>query len=275
MPAGLMVSEVIRHMLARRHNPAMPRILLIDDDEHLAAPLTTYFARFGCTLESAVRPSEGLAKLRAGQYDAAILDVMLPEMDGFELAELIRGSERTRHVPLVFVTADSRDPQRQFKGYESGAVDFLYKPIDPVILKNKSDVFFQLHRQKLQLASELKQRTETLRLNEMFMAVLGHDLRNPLSAIVMAPTWQDAYDSGIRPLMDQQMELPQAFDLASEPVKTFMLAQVDQGDLALFTRLSRLEAPTTAAELPLRVIVPSFMISELKKAFEIGFLLFI
>ncbi len=96
-----------------------------------------------------------------------------------------------------------------------------------------------------------------------------------LSAIVMAPTWQDAYDSGIRPLMDQQMELPQAFDLASEPVKTFMLAQVDQGDLALFTRLSRLEAPATAAELPLRVIVPSFMISELKKAFEIGFLLFV
>ncbi len=96
-----------------------------------------------------------------------------------------------------------------------------------------------------------------------------------LSAIVMAPTWQDAYDSGIRPLMDQQMELPQAFDLASEPVKDFMLAQVDQGDLNLFTRLSRLETPTTADELPLRVIVPSFMISELKRAFEIGFLLFV
>ena len=96
-----------------------------------------------------------------------------------------------------------------------------------------------------------------------------------LSAIVMAPTWQDAYDSGIRPLMDQQMELPQAFDLASEPVKNFMLAQVDQGDLALFTRLSRLEMPDTVADLPLRVVVPSFMISELKRAFEIGFMLFL
>jgi len=96
-----------------------------------------------------------------------------------------------------------------------------------------------------------------------------------LSAIVMAPTWQDAYDSGIRPLMDQQMELPQAFDLASEPVKTFMLGQVDQSDLALFTRLSQIEAPETAAELPLRVVVPAFMISELKTAFEIGFLLFV
>ena len=96
-----------------------------------------------------------------------------------------------------------------------------------------------------------------------------------LSAIVMAPTWQDAYDSGIRPLMDQQMELPQAFDAASEPVKTFMLAQVDRGDLALFTRLSKIEPPRDVQELPLRVVTPAFMISELKKAFTIGFLLFV
>lgn len=96
-----------------------------------------------------------------------------------------------------------------------------------------------------------------------------------LSAIVMAPTWQDAYDSGIRPLMDQQMELPQAFDAASEPVKTFMLSQVDRSDLALFTRLSRVEADTALADLPLRVVTPAFMISELKTAFEIGFLLFV
>ncbi len=96
-----------------------------------------------------------------------------------------------------------------------------------------------------------------------------------LSAIVMAPTWQDAYDSGIRPLLDQQMELPQAFDAASEPVKTFMLSQVDRGDLSLFTRLSQVEASTPVAELPLRVVTPAFMISELKRAFEIGFLLFV
>jgi flagellar biosynthetic protein FliP len=96
-----------------------------------------------------------------------------------------------------------------------------------------------------------------------------------LSAIVMAPTWQDAYDSGIRPLLDQQMELPQAFDAASEPVKTFMLSQVGQDDLALFTRLSHIEAPAQTADLPLRVVTPAFMISELKRAFEIGFLLFV
>ena len=96
-----------------------------------------------------------------------------------------------------------------------------------------------------------------------------------LSAIVMAPTWQDAYDSGIRPLMDQQMELPQAFDAASEPVKTFMLSQVSPSDLGLFARLSQVEAGTEAQDLPLRVVTPAFMISELKRAFEIGFLLFV
>lgn len=96
-----------------------------------------------------------------------------------------------------------------------------------------------------------------------------------LSAIVMAPTWQDAYDSGIRPLMEEQMELPQAFEAASDPVKTFMLSQVSGEDLALFTRLSKIEPPSSAQELPLRVVTPAFMISELKTAFTIGFLLFV
>ncbi len=114
----------------------------------------------------------------------AILDVQMPEMDGFELAELMRGTDRTRHIPILFLTAGMRDQQRLFRGYEAGAVDFIYKPIESDILKNKASVFFQLHRQKQQLAWELHERTEALRLSEMFMAVLGHDLRNPLGAIM-------------------------------------------------------------------------------------------
>ena len=114
----------------------------------------------------------------------AILDVQMPEMNGFELAELMRGTERTRDIPIFFVTAGTRDQERLFRGYEAGAVDFIYKPIEADILKNKASVFFQLHRQKQQLAWELHERTEALRLSEMFMAVLGHDLRNPLGAIM-------------------------------------------------------------------------------------------
>jgi two-component system sensor histidine kinase/response regulator len=71
-----------------------------------------------------------------------------------------------------------------FRGYGAGAVDFLYKPIDPHILRSKAEVFCQLHRQKQQLDANLAEMAETLRLNEVFAAVLGHDLRNPLSAIV-------------------------------------------------------------------------------------------
>ena len=96
-----------------------------------------------------------------------------------------------------------------------------------------------------------------------------------LTAIVMGPTFQRSYDEGIRPLLNQEMELPAAFDAAGAPVKTFMLSQVDREDLALFVRLSRVERPATLQELPLRVVTPAFMISELKRAFEIGFLLFI
>jgi len=96
-----------------------------------------------------------------------------------------------------------------------------------------------------------------------------------LTAIVMAPTFERSYNEGVRPLLEQQMELPAAFDAAGGPVKQFMLSQVDQEDLALFIRLSKIERPATAQDTPLRVVTPAFMISELKRAFEIGFLLFV
>ncbi|WMD22291.1 hybrid sensor histidine kinase/response regulator [Achromobacter seleniivolatilans] len=123
--------------------------------------------------------------LHHGDVALALLDVQMPDMNGFELAELIRGSERTRHIPLIFITAGSREQNWQFRGYETGAVDFLYKPIDPYMLCTKANVFFELHERKRALARQLEEQTEALRVNEMFMAVLSHDLRSPLQAIVM------------------------------------------------------------------------------------------
>lgn len=96
-----------------------------------------------------------------------------------------------------------------------------------------------------------------------------------LTAIVMGPTLEQSYQQGVKPLLNKQMELPQAFDAAGAPVKRFMLSQVGQDDLALFVRLSKIPRPATAADTPLRVVTPAFMISELKRAFEIGFLLFV
>jgi len=96
-----------------------------------------------------------------------------------------------------------------------------------------------------------------------------------LTAIVMGPTFERSYQEGIKPLLDQQMELPAAFDAAGGPVKQFMLSQVDREDLALFVRLSKIPRPAQMSDVPLRVVTPAFMISELKRAFEIGFLLFV
>ena len=126
----------------------MPRILLIDDDEQLAAPLATYFARFDCVLDSATRPSEGLARLRAGDYDAAILDVMLPEMDGFALCRQIRGES---DIPIVMLTARGEVMDRVV-GLELGADDYLPKPFEPRELVARVQTI--LRRQRRQPVAE-------------------------------------------------------------------------------------------------------------------------
>jgi flagellar biosynthetic protein FliP len=96
-----------------------------------------------------------------------------------------------------------------------------------------------------------------------------------LTAVVMGPTLEQSYQQGIKPLLNHQMELPQAFDAAGAPVKRFMLSQVNKDDLALFVRLSKTPRPANPQAIPIRVVTPAFMISELKRAFEIGFLLFV
>jgi two-component system, sensor histidine kinase and response regulator len=162
------------------------KCLIVDDLEENLLALAALLRQDGVEILTARSGAEALELLLVHDVALAFLDVQMPGMDGFELAELMRGSERTRHVPLIFVTAGARDQYRQFKGYDAGAVDFLFKPIEPHILKSKADVFFELHRHKQQIAQQLQDRTEALRLSEMFVAVLGHDLRNPLNAIVTA-----------------------------------------------------------------------------------------
>jgi signal transduction histidine kinase len=175
-------------MIARTQPPQIDVVhcLVVDDVEENLIALTALLRADKVEIHTARSGAEALDLLLRHDMALALLDVQMPEMDGFQLAEIMRGSERTRHVPIIFVTAGLRDQVRIFRGYESGAVDFLYKPIDPHMLRGKADIFFQLHRQKQQLARELHERTETLRLNEMFIAVLGHDLRNPLNAMMLS-----------------------------------------------------------------------------------------
>jgi two-component system sensor histidine kinase/response regulator len=160
--------------------------LLVDDLEENLIALRALLERPGVCLLEAKSGFEALELLLVHDVALALVDVQMPEMDGFELAELMRGKEQTKNVPIIFVTAGSREPQRVFRGYDAGAVDFLFKPIDPFILRHKAEIFLQLYQQKRELERVSQQLAQELRLNETFVAAVSHDLRNPLGAIMMA-----------------------------------------------------------------------------------------
>ena len=160
------------------------RILVVDDVPQNLVAIKALLTRPGVTVLTAASGTEALELLLVEDVAVALVDVQMPQMDGFELAELVRGTERTRHVPLIFLTASASDPVRTFRGYEAGAVDFLHKPIDPHVLRSKVDVFVELHVQRRRASLQVEQLEQALRMNEMFVAVLSHDLRNPLSAVM-------------------------------------------------------------------------------------------
>lgn len=159
-------------------------ILVVDDIAQNLTAAEAVLARPGIVILKAASGAEALELLLTHEVALALIDVQMPQMDGFELAELIRGSERTRSIPLIFLTAASREPSYSFRGYEAGAVDFLYKPIDVKALQSKVAVLVQLYRQKRELSAQLDELKHALHLNELFTAVLGHDLRTPLSVVM-------------------------------------------------------------------------------------------
>jgi signal transduction histidine kinase/HPt (histidine-containing phosphotransfer) domain-containing protein len=167
------------------------KFLLVDDTAENLVAIEALIRRKGLELLLARSGSEALELLLVNDVSLALLDVQMPVMDGFELAELMRGTERTKHVPIIFVTAGAREPQRVFTGYESGAVDFLFKPIDPHILKSKVDVFFELAHQRreisqaLVLAQVARSAAESAnRSKSDFLASMSHEIRTPMNAIM-------------------------------------------------------------------------------------------
>jgi two-component system sensor histidine kinase/response regulator len=160
-------------------------VLVVDDVPQNLVAMQALLRNSGVTMLGASSGAEALELLLRHDVALALLDVQMPEMDGFALAELMRGTQRTRQIPIIFITASPGDPMRSFKGYESGAVDFLHKPVDPHMLLSKVAVFAELHRQRSLLRQRNDELERVLKLNETMIAVLTHDLRTPLSAIMM------------------------------------------------------------------------------------------
>lgn len=159
-------------------------VLVVDDFPQNLVATEAMLARPGLTVLKASSGVEALELLLQHEVALALIDVQMPEMDGFALAELIRGNRRTAGIPLIFMTAAAAEGARTFRGYQAGAVDFLNKPVDPTVLRGKVEVFVQLQAQKEQIRQQVEELRHALKMNEMFIAVLGHDLRTPLSAVL-------------------------------------------------------------------------------------------
>ncbi|MET0383799.1 MAG: hybrid sensor histidine kinase/response regulator [Burkholderiaceae bacterium] len=182
------------------------KLLIVDDLPENLLALEASIRDDGYSVHQASSGEEALALLLEHEFALAILDVQMPGMNGFELAELIRGMARTKHLPIVFVSAAGKELDYAFKGYENGAVDFLYKPLDPYAVKSKVKVFVDLYRQRTELRRQLVALEESRRrqqalvaelqtaqvdlkravqMRDEFMSMVVHELRTPLSVLAM------------------------------------------------------------------------------------------
>ncbi len=160
------------------------KFLLVDDRHENLLALEALLRRDGLELFKARSATEALELLLVHDFALALLDVQMAGMDGFELAELMRGTERTRRVPIIFLTAVASDDRRRFRGYEAGAVDYLLKPVDPQILTNKARIFFELHRHRQEVA---RQRDELRSVAEQLASAMerlqAHRDNSPLAVV--------------------------------------------------------------------------------------------
>ncbi|MEC3948341.1 hybrid sensor histidine kinase/response regulator [Sphingobium sp. HWE2-09] len=214
--------------------------LLVDDLAENLLALEALLQRDGLVCLKARSGEEALELLLVHDVALALLDVQMPGMDGFELAEFMRGNERARHVPIIFVTAGTADRQRRFRGYEAGAVDFIQKPIEADILRSKAAIFFDLHEQRRQIMAQRDElatlatalRTADQRKNE-FVAILGHELRNPIAALGAGLHLLEKREGteaarDIRHRMDRHVQ-----HLARLVEDILDIARIDQGKISL------------------------------------------
>ena len=129
------------------------KILLVDDLKENLIALEALLRRDDLAIFKAKSGTEALEFMALHDFALALLDVQMPDMNGFELAELMRGINKTKNIPIIFVTANAQDPSFLFKGYECGAVDFLLKPLDPFAVKSKVNIFIELYQQKKEIRS--------------------------------------------------------------------------------------------------------------------------
>jgi signal transduction histidine kinase len=237
-------------------SPVEPQIniLLVDDLEENLIALEAVLAGEGVVCMKARSGDEALELLLVHDFALALLDVQMPTMDGFQLAEFMRGNSSAREIPLIFVTAGNADTQRRFRGYEAGAVDFIQKPIEADILRSKVRVFIELYRSKQKVLTqfeELEDYSRALKLGDQrkneFLAVLGHELRNPIMALnagfrLIEKTQDVARQKSIL----ERMQI-QSVHLSRLVEDLLDVARIDQGKISLKQEKVSLQSVVSSA----------------------------
>jgi len=170
---SLPVVEIATDTVAPTPSPATAaaqkaRILVVDDDDRNLMALNLILEDLGEELVFARSGEEALRYLLHNDCALILMDVLMPDIDGYETAGLIRSRERSRHIPIIFLTAVSKDEMHEFKGYTAGAVDYVFKPIEPFILRSKVSVFVDLYKKTQEISRNAEQ--ERLLLQENFRA---------------------------------------------------------------------------------------------------------
>ncbi|WP_085639735.1 MULTISPECIES: hybrid sensor histidine kinase/response regulator [unclassified Pseudomonas] len=182
------------------------KLLIVDDLPENLLALEALIKREDRIVHKALSADEALSLLLQHEFAMAILDVQMPGMNGFELAEMMRSTEKTKNIPIIFVSAAGRELNYAFKGYESGAVDFLHKPLDVQAVKSKVNVFVDLYRQSKALKQQLEaleqsrreqqvlleqlqstqaELQQAVRMRDDFMSIVAHEVRTPLNGLIL------------------------------------------------------------------------------------------
>jgi two-component system sensor histidine kinase/response regulator len=162
----------------------LPTILAVDDSRANLLALEAVLDPLGYRIVRATSGEEALKHVGEQDFVLIVMDVHMPGLDGYQTTALIRQCERSRDVPIIFLTAVYHQPEHTHRGYALGAVDYIEKPFDPEVLRGKVRALVSLYTRGQR--SERERSEEAQRIKDLFLGTVGHDLRGPLNAILMA-----------------------------------------------------------------------------------------